>query len=84
MRSSAGRLQSRGPGGSTPPRKRGEGRRVQEHSGAFVSVSSAGGVFDLTIFGHRLTAIVVLLVVLIALVLVVIAAILLLVWVALG
>ena len=37
-------------------------------------------MFDLTIFGHRLTAILVLLVVLIVLVVVVIAGILLLVW----
>ena len=47
-----------------------------------MSVSSVDGVFELTIFGHRLTAIVVLLVVLIALVVVLIAGILLLVWVA--
>ena len=47
-----------------------------------MSVSSVDAVFALTIFGHRLTAILVLLVVLIVLVVVVIVGIVLLVWVA--
>ena len=49
-----------------------------------MSISSVDGVFNLTIFGHRLTTIVILLVVLIVLVIVLIVVGLLLVWVALG